>query len=247
MCVFSEADCNCNVAHIRFYGFLLEPWDFVDRALDTPHPFSVESCLPDILQAAITANVTLDASVIATQRMEFIKKWTNRAIALNDAEKTLRSSMDPVVAECTKQKRILLFTEMLRELQYPDMGVVDELTHGSDLIGDVPPTGMLPGKLSMATQTSEGLAARSKLVQKQLLHSVASSGDCEIDEAIWNKTLEEVAEGWLSGPDFAEAGDDEPISRRFGLRQRDKIRPIDDFSASGVNDTVIYLDGLWCY
>lgn len=236
---FSKDDCTCQVAHIRFYGFLLEPWDFVDRAVSSPHPFSVESCLPDVLQEAIIANVSSDATVIAAQRIEFIKKWTNRAIALDKDEKNMRQSMDPIVADCTKQKRILLFAEMLRDLGYPDMGVIDELKHGSDLIGDIPVTGMLPGKLSMATQTPEGLAARSRLVQKRVVHSMGPSGDCEIDDAVWSKTMQEVAEGWLSGPlDLSEVGVDEPVSRRFGLKQRDKIRPIDDFSASGINDTV---------
>ena len=132
-----------------------------------------------------------------------------------------------------------MFAEILKELDYQDMGVIDELKNGSDLVGDVPITGMLPGKISMATQTQSGLAARSKLVQKQVFHSVPSSGDDEIDSAVWSRALEEVAEGWLSGPlDLKDIGADEPISRRFGLKQRDKVRPIDDFSATSVNDAV---------
>ena len=236
---FSEEHCHPDTASIQFYGFLWEPWQFVERAINHPHPFSVESCLPDILQAAIVANVSMEASELANLRLSFIKKWTNRAISLAAEETGLKTQMDPVVAECTKQKRILLFAEILRDLDYQDMGVIDELKSGSDLVGDVPITGMLPGKVSMAIQTPDGLAARSRLVRKRVEHSVCSSGDVEIDKAVWEKTLEEVSEGWLSGPlDPKDVGIDEPISRRFGLKQRDKVRPIDDFSASGVNDTV---------
>ena len=236
---FTVGDCIEDAACIRFHGFLLDPWQFVEKAINHPHPFSVESCLPDVLQTAIMANVTMEASEIAMQRLQFIKRWTNRAISLTAEEKVLRNNMDPIVADCTKQKRILLFAEILKELDYQDMGVIDELKNGSDLVGDVPITGMLPGKISMATQTQSGLAARSKLVQKQVFHSVSSSGDDESDNAVWSKTLEEVSEGWLSGP-FAlkDIGADEPISRRLGLKQRDKVRPIHDFSASGVNDAV---------
>ena len=236
---FSGNDVSESIAHLRIYGFLLEPWDFVDKAIKHPHPFSVESCLPDELQKAITANVTLDAGVIAEQRCLYIKKWTERAIALRKEEAVMRRSMDPIVDKCTKPKRILLFAEMLNDLDYPDMGVIDELRSGSDLVGDIPVTGMLPGKLSMATQTPSGLASRSKLVQKKTIYSMASSGDDFTDRAVWNKTMEEVQSGWLTGPlSLDEVGSDEPISRRFGLKQRDKVRPIDDFSASGVNDAV---------
>ena len=76
-----------------------------------------------------------------------------------------------------------------------------------------------------------------------LLASVRSSGDVEIDREVFNKTQDEVACGWLDGP--IDVGDLEPnavVSRRFGIRQSSgevvKIRLIDDFTASNVNQTV---------
>ena len=48
------------------------------------------------------------------------------------------------VAQAVKDKRILLFKEMLEASGFPGLGVVDELKLGSDLIGDVPVTHMLP-------------------------------------------------------------------------------------------------------
>ena len=50
------------------------------------------------------------------------------------------------VAQAVKDKRILLFKEMLEASGFPDLGVVDELKLGSDLIGDVPVTHMLPSQ-----------------------------------------------------------------------------------------------------
>ena len=57
------------------------------------------------------------------------------------------------------------------------------------------------------------------------------------------KTLEELECGWLEGPiPLSDLPLDAVVSRRFGIRQSSgdvlKIRLIDDFSASGVNDTV---------
>lgn len=45
--------------------------------------------------------------------------------------------------------------------------------------------------------------------------------------------------GWLRGPlSLCEVPGEAPISRRFGLRQKHKIRLIDDFSESSVSSTV---------
>ena len=89
---------------------------------------------------------------------------------------------------------------MLKDLAYPDMGVIDELRNGFDLTGDVPVTGMLPGWTNPST-------------------------------ALYGtRTLEEVEQGYLAGPfSLEDVGECEPISRRFGLKQKDKVRPIDDF------------------
>ena len=54
----SLGDISGKVTYLKIFGFLLEPWDFVNKALQHPHPFCVESCLPEELQAAIFANVT---------------------------------------------------------------------------------------------------------------------------------------------------------------------------------------------
>ena len=55
----------------------------------------------------------------------------------------------------------------------------------------------------------------------------------------WNQTLLEVERGWLRGPlEWAEVPEDAPVSKRFELRQKHKIRLIDDFSESSGNQTV---------
>ena len=49
----------------------------------------------------------------------------------------------------------------------------------------------------------------------------------------------EVEKGWLKGPlAWDEVPVTAPVSKRFGLMQKHRIRLIDDFSESSVNDTV---------
>lgn len=98
--------------------------------------------------------------------------------------------------------------------------------------------GFKPAKI-----TEDELASSARASRVALLASVRSSGDDEIDREVFNKTQDEVACGWLEGP--IEASTLEPsavVSRRFGIRQSSgevvKIRLIDDFTASNVNQTV---------
>ncbi len=59
-----------------------------------------------------------------------------------------------------------------------------------------------------------------------------------MDKAVWDETQSELSKGWIDGPwrlDELPAGS--VVSKRFGLQQSTKVRVIDDFSCSGVNDT----------
>ena len=65
-----------------------------------------------------------------------------------------------------------------------------------------------------------------------------SSGDPELDAAVLQETMEEIEKGWADGPWSIESL--EPgatVSRRFPLKQSSKIRMIDDYTVSGVNDS----------
>ena len=136
-------------------------------------------------------------------------------------------------------KKIMLFEDMLKFCKYPDPGVVDELKLGSLLTGDVPQTNMLPLKFTPSLLTCDALRMQSALRRDQILSEPRDTGDAEVDDEVWKQTLEEQSKGWLRGPiPVCDVPKDAPISRRFGLRQKHKIRLIDDFSESSVNGTV---------
>jgi hypothetical protein len=80
---------------------------------------------------------------------------------------------------------------------------------------------MLPGKFEPALISEEELCASAVRVRKVAVNDVRGSGDADIDEIVWQKTLDEVAKGWLVGPlEEEQVPVDRPLSRRFGLRQR---------------------------
>lgn len=60
-----------------------------------------------------------------------------------------------------------------------------------------------------------------------ILHSAKSSGSPELDEGVWKKTQEAVEKGWVSKlTGLPDDDDDGRVSRRFGVSQSGKIRPV---------------------
>ena len=142
--------------------------------------------------------------------------------------------------KAVRGKKLALFKEMLEHYKYPDLSVTNELTEGASLIGEVAATGMLPFKFTPALLTPEALANQSEFRRQQVMSSCKSSGDAEVDLEVWTQTLAERDRGWLVGPLSEKAVPlHAPISKRFGLRQKNNIRLIDDFSESAVNQTVL--------
>ena len=229
------------IEHVAFdsvhvYGVQWDPMTFVQKALQTTHPHDLRLAVPEVLKDSMYKQSQMNHLELARCRLSFLLKWNKRAKQLSQEESLLKSNMDPLVAAAVGDKRILLFGEMLRELEYPDMNVVNELQFGSDLTGDVEETGMLPKKFVPALLSNDSLERQAELVRSKFEVPGRGSGSPEIDESVWLQTLEEVDKGWLQGP-FAAADIDNktPISRRFGIKQGDKVRPIDDFTDSLVN------------
>ena len=69
-----------------------------------------------------------------------------------------------------------------------------------------------------------------------------STGSQDLDDALWQATLKDASSGWAlllpAWPASSAPPDDVLLSRRFAVVQSDKDRGVDDFSFSGLNDTL---------
>ena len=103
----------------------------------------------------------------------------------------------------------------------------------------IPVTGVLDTKLKPARIDIEQLMDVAEQVKQQIQCRTVSSGDEEMDSLLWEKTLEEVKKGHLEGPfEFDSIPKNCLASSRFPLMQGGKLRPIDNYSSSLINDTV---------
>ena len=128
---------------------------------------------------------------------------------------------------------------MLRAVDYPDMGVIDEMRCGAELVGSVEKTGLWPTKFQPAMVTLDELHTIACRERSGLRQQFVGATDGNFIDQVWSKTMDEVHSGILVGPiPLSDILDDCPLSRRFGILQGQKVRCIDHFSRSSVNASV---------
>ena len=223
------------------WGIPFLPGEFMAEAVARGHPKAFSKLMPDLLMSAVKMNFGhhCDVGALARMRAGWFSKWTKRAGELAKSEQDFKSQLDMHVQSILAPKRLLLWKEILTELQYPDIGVFEELTLGTQLVGEVPTCGLFEKKFKSADLTIQQLEAMSSADKRRNFHMCSSSGDDEVDRIVYEKTLEEVASGWAAGPfQYDELPENAVLSRRFGLKQPGKVRLIDDLSGSKVNSTV---------
>ena len=221
------------------WGIPFTPEEFVQEAQLRGHPKLFTQLMPGILAEAVQVNFCESQASLVKARASWFAKWTNRAKVLATEEAELKANMPDHMSKILQPKRLVLWKEILTDLGYSDIGVIDELANGTELVGEVPPCGVFEKSFKAAEITVEGLARSSRSSRFQQFYKCRSSGDGEVDELVFAKTQEEVRLGWARGPyTLEELPEGATISRRFGLRQPGKIRLIDDLSASNVNQTV---------
>ena len=234
---------NSPLNNVLHFGVYRSGAQFVAAAAIAGHPAGGEARLPNALSEAIQFVSSRPVHEVAQHRLCTLKFWLARGKALVKSEKDLHDSLHPSIRDILAPKRLLLWKEMLEYYHYPDLEVFDEVVSGVCLSGTAPTVPFFEPSFKPAKITEGELAVSARASRVALLASVRSSGDLEIDNEVFSKTMDEVACGWLEGPlELSSLGDDAVVGRRFGIRQTSgdvaKIRLIDDFTASNVNQTV---------
>ena len=186
------------------WGVPFTPDDFVKEAYVSGHPRNLKNLLPSPLEHAISLNINLSPSDLVTLRATWFKKWIVRIEELESDEMSLKASMPEHLRKILSPKRLLVFREMLADLDYPDLGVFDEIAGGTVLSGEVPGSGLFEKIFRPCEITEEQLRSGAENNRKSIFYRCRSSGDQDVDRVVYEKTIEEVNSGWLRGPfDFS--------------------------------------------
>eukprot|EP00438_Fugacium_kawagutii_P011611 Skav216067 [mRNA] locus=scaffold389:28036:29832:+ [translate_table: standard] len=214
--------------------------EFVKEACNLQHPFDSSSAVPDDTKKAIFRCLTLGREGIRYEREQTFKHYERLAESLRETESSLHDAMDADREQIVHDKQFLLYKHMCRDAGVGDDFLSDLMMHGVSLTGVGPKTQQFEDDAKKPAISEVQLMRSSRWTRPKLLGSQAGVQEIETRRELWQRAMDEVGKGWLRGPltEAQVAGQLGPlfvVSRRFGLTQSDKVRPIDDLSESLVN------------
>ena len=218
-------------------GIPREPLEFLREACKMVHPTEMAMQVSGLLIDNIRAYNDGAGLEFRRTQCSFVKKLVTMCTNLKEAEADCRRLMDPHVRRILDGKRTVLFKQLLEEISYPDAKVATEMTRGFPVCGWLPASDVFPVRVRAPEVDENFLRSMAKSFTARSIAATVSSGDREHDMKLWQATLEEVEEGFLTGPwDASHLDRESVVSPRFGLQQKSKLRPIDNFTSSHVNN-----------
>ena len=239
----AEANKGKSSKFLCVFGIYRTMAQFVDCAKTLWHPFDELRNLPDNMIKSLFLNLTESPHLLAKQRCQFLKKWSTRAAQLQTEELKVHQSMSVHVQRIMAGKRVLLMEELATEMDWPDVNLFKEMRSGFKLVGNFESTGVFKPGVTIPSLNEEELKKNTKFLRPAILGRLRNFDNEELQKELFKTTLEEATEKrWLDGPfdvkDMHEQLGDEwlPV-RRFGIMQKEKLRPIDNFKESMLNLT----------
>ena len=212
-----------------------EPMDFLARAVEAGHPRSVSISLPSDLKKVMEWNRRAPAYEIYKHRIEFVKYWSNRAQELKEEDGRMTASVPDHLKKLLKGKRLAVWQAMLEHYNYPDVRLIDDIRMGFPVTGWLPNSNVFPQDPRAPSFDVNTLRSLRPGLNAHVKAKVRAAGSDELAETTWEETQKELAEGWMELDSSNVEG--ASWAMRFGLKQREKVRVIDDFSIAGVNQT----------
>eukprot|EP00434_Breviolum_minutum_P011523 symbB.v1.2.010159.t3/scaffold660.1/size175713/16 len=239
-------DCDDHGVLNQIKVFMGVPWtpkEFIEQASNLQHPKHIVQSLDMFLKEVIYNNANTDFLHIGRDRINAMRKWTSKAKELEDVEKEVKAKLPEHCFEVLRHKRLSLFQDMLNDIGYDDKSIPSEMCVGFRLAGPIPPSPVFKKKRTSATLSVNDLRHSAHVTRQGIILSTVSSGDDELDLALQAATDKELEKGWLWGPiDFSSLPETACVSRRFGIWQGGKCRPIDNLKESGINATTSAAD-----
>ncbi|CAE7892922.1 unnamed protein product [Symbiodinium necroappetens] len=198
--------------------------------------------VPDLLVKAVVNVLRVGPAHLAFHRTSVLQKLVARSQGLLERERELHAAMHPDLQKVLAGKNTLLWEQLLREYDFPDPGLVEEVRQGFELVGPANCSGVFPKSYKPPQQSAGKLMQQSLWRRKNTVSKCRPTGDSDADAELWSQTLQEVEQGWIDGPFWEEdevtsrLGSNEWMcTRRFPIVQGPKVRIIDDCLQSGLN------------
>ena len=200
-------------------GIHWSPEEFISEALKIGHPEQVTNLLPPELRALLDKNETTSLHAIGMERRGELRRWISLVNRHAGDEAQLKTTLGERRAEVLKDKRILLLRQLIADSGHSDLSLPDDLARGFDLTGKLPPSSFFADKFHPASLPCASLRGVADRARDILISSAKSSGDHDMDVALYEATLKERDKGFLVGPvDPSALRAGSTITRRFGVQ-----------------------------
>ena len=103
--------------------------------------------------------------------------------------------------------------------------------------GMVRKSGVFEPRVKRPAFSRDTMVVLARGLNKAALKSMERRQDGDLEEGTWNETMSELDRGWIF-EDTSGSLDGKVLAKRFGLRQGEKLRVIDDCSIAGLNFSV---------
>eukprot|EP00435_Cladocopium_sp_Y103_P036742 s2741_g9.t1 len=186
---------------------------------------------------------------VAKRRLEILQEWRSWAAELSDEEQRWRTAMPEHVRMVLQNKRPALLQKLATEvLDWPDKEICNDLCKGFRIVGEAPATGIFRTQPKLAVLSEIELMEQCKFLRPAIIGKTRTSAGNDNASELYDITLKEATEKqWLCGPFTYEQvnallGQSWLPVRRFGVEQKSKLRPIDDFCENRLNSTFTTVD-----
>eukprot|EP00435_Cladocopium_sp_Y103_P011282 s3229_g2.t3 len=232
----TEWGSECKVIAPVLANSDMEPMQFISDAVKAGHPKNAFARVSPLMRNVLHEVFLEDPVQVRTKRTAFLKKWMKRAVELKPKEQELHNALPSHLKKILAKKKLLLWREILLDLEYPDHKVIDEAMEGFPITGWSAKTGVFETCVRPPVNSLAQLQGMAKGLNMAVVTSLQNSEWQSIDETAWLETLAEVEKGWLGIEDSPDL-DNQHVAKRFPIVQKGKTRLIDDFSVNGINST----------
>ena len=215
-------------------GIPRAPQKFIHEAIQAGHPGHSLARVSELMQFVLGKVFAGDLVEVQKSRAAFFKRWLKRAVELKAEEEQLHRGLPPHLQSILHGKKLLLWSEILTDLGYPDAKVIEEACRGFPLTGWASQSDVFEVLVRPPQHSLHQLNGMAKGLNMAVVSSLRKAEWSDMDEAAWQETCAEADKGWLSKECDADVHHNF-VAKRFPIRQGEKLRLIDDFSVCGVN------------
>ena len=217
--------------------------EYLSSALRSQHPMMSPPDLDPDLRRAIHISAS-DKGTLCSQRAERSHQLNLMSNALEDKRSEWKNELSPAL-QLVSHIHIPLQWALLSALEYPDLFFAYDHTHGKTLAGTACHSFLWHRKDRIPKTTVPVLLQERTWRNLATIAAIKPNPDHLVDMAGFKKTLKEFEIGHMQGPyEINEIPLERYIlSRRKTIKQgfdeagNQKYRNVDDFTASGINDT----------